>query len=122
MPTVAVIGASTDTAKYGNKAVRAYTRQGYTVFPVNPNATTVEGLRSYASLAQVPGPVDRVALYLPPKLGITVLPDVAAKGPLAFFVSPGAESDHLLEEATRLGLEPILACPITDIGMNPRLL
>ena len=37
MKTVAIIGASSNRAKYGNKALRAYERQGYRVIPINPN-------------------------------------------------------------------------------------
>ena len=43
MPTIAIIGASNDRAKYGNKALRAFRNQGYTVVPINPREETVEG-------------------------------------------------------------------------------
>ena len=119
MPTVAVVGASTDPKKYGNKAVHAYLKQGYTVFPVNPGVETIEGLRAYKTVADIPGPVDRVALYLPPAVGVKVLPDIAVKQPDEFFVNPGAESPELMAEAERLGLEPIYACAIVDIGLTP---
>ena len=36
---IAILGASRDSAKYGNKAVRAYASKGYGVYPINPNAT-----------------------------------------------------------------------------------
>ena len=121
MPSVAVVGASTDKTKYGNKAVRAYVKQGYTVFPVNPNATTIEGLRAYPSLRDVPGPLDRVTLYLPPQVGMKVLPEIAEKKPAEFFVNPGAESPEFMEAAEKLGLQPIYACAIVDIGMSPTL-
>src|SRR5262249_28986799 len=55
---VAVIGASNDRRKFGNRAVRAYLEQGYTVVPINPHETQVEGLKAYASILDVPGPVD----------------------------------------------------------------
>ena len=42
--TVAVIGASSHRYKYGNKALRAFARQGFTVIPINPNEASVEGL------------------------------------------------------------------------------
>ncbi len=48
MKTVAVIGASSDRNKYGNKAVRAFRQQGYEVFPINPNEERVEGLPAVA--------------------------------------------------------------------------
>ena len=50
---VAVIGASSDPRKFGNRAVRAFRRQGYTVIPINPNESQVEGLKTYASVLDV---------------------------------------------------------------------
>ncbi len=119
MPTVAVIGASNDRNKYGNKSLRAHLSEDYTVFPVNPNADNVEGLRAYASVADIPGPVDRVTVYVPPEVGIELLPDIADKSPAELFLNPGAESDELIEKARELGLEPIQACSITDLGHSP---
>ena len=117
--SIAIIGASTNPDKYGNKAVKAYRRRGYTVFPVTPNAEEVEGLKAYRSIGEIPGPVDTASLYLPPKVGITVLAGIAEKGVEEFYVNPGAESEELLEEARRLGLRPIVACSILAIGQHP---
>lgn len=119
MPSVAVIGASNAREKYGNKAVRAYLRQGWTVYPVNPNEGTIEGLRSFGSITDIPGPVDRASLYLPPEIGRGVLASIKEKGVKELWVNPGAESDELMAEAERLGLETIFACSIVDIGERP---
>ena len=119
MPSVAVIGASNARHKYGNKAVRAYLRQGWTVYPLNPTETTVEGLKVYPTLADVPGPVDRVSMYVPPAVGVALLDAVKAKGAPELFLNPGSESDELLERASALGLDPIQACSIVDIGERP---
>jgi uncharacterized protein len=119
VPSVAVIGASGERAKYGNRAVRAYLRQGWTVYPVNPNERAVEGLTTYPSITDIPGPVDRATLYVPPDVGTTLLAGIKGKGVHELFVNPGAESDELVAEAERLGLEPILACSIVDIGERP---
>ena len=119
MPSVAVIGASNAPHKFGNKAVRAYLRQGWTVYPVNPNEKTVEGLRVYSTIGDVPGPVDRVSMYVPPSVGITLLEAIKAKGSTELWLNPGSESDELVERATALGLDPIQACSIVDIGERP---
>ena len=119
MPSVAVVGASNAPHKYGNKAVRAYLRQGWTVYPVNPNETTVEGLKVYPTIADVPGPVDRVSMYVPPSVGITLLEAIKAKGSAELFLNPGSESDALVARAETLGLDPIQACSIVDIGERP---
>jgi predicted CoA-binding protein len=119
MPSVAVIGASSAKEKYGNKAVRAYLRRGWTVYPVNPNERLIEGLETYASIADIPGPVDRASLYLPARVGLSVLDAIKAKGVREFYVNPGAESDELMAKAEALGLDPILACSIVEIGERP---
>jgi predicted CoA-binding protein len=119
MPSVAVIGASNARHKFGNKAVRAYLRQGWTVYPVNPNESTVEGLATFAHVTDIPGAIDRAALYVPPAVGEGLLDELAAKGIKELWVNPGAESDALLERAEALGLGPISACAIVDIGERP---
>jgi uncharacterized protein len=119
VPSVAVIGASSVRSKYGNRAVRAYLRQGWTVYPVNPNEKTIEGLTAFASIADIPAAVDRASLYVPPAVGETLLDDIRRKGVKELFVNPGAESDTLIERAEQLGLQPIQACSIVDIGERP---
>ncbi len=118
-PTVAVVGASADRSKYGNKAVRAYVIQGYEVFPVNPKETQIEGLRVYRSVSEIPVGLDRVTVFLPPALGIKVVEEIARKGTRELFLNPGSESDELIEKAHTLGLNVIVACSITNIGMHP---
>ena len=64
---VAVIGASADREKFGNKAVRAYQTMGWTVFPINPSEQSIEGIECYKSVLKIPYKIDRFALYVPPK-------------------------------------------------------
>ncbi len=119
MPTVAVIGASQNPAKYGNRAVRAYLRRGWTVYPVNPNEAMVEGLATFRSVSDIPGTIDRATVYVPPAIGITLLPDLQRKAIPEIFLNPGSESEALVTEADRLGLNTIQACSIIDIGERP---
>jgi predicted CoA-binding protein len=116
---VAVIGASNDRRKFGNKAVRAFARQGYDVKPVNPNTATVEGITAYASITDIPGPIDLVTMYVPSEIGERLLPGIASKHPAEVWINPGAESDTLLAQAQALGLQPIVACSILGAGENP---
>lgn len=117
--TIAIIGASKDRKKYGNKAVRAFKDGGWTVYPVNAAAAEIEGLKSYPSINDVPDPIDRVSMYVSPAIGLRLLDDIAARKPAEFFVNPGAESDELLAAAQAKGLHPILACSVVNIGLRP---
>ncbi len=119
MKTVAVIGASNDRRKYGNKAVRAYQQQGYTVYPVNPNEIEVEGLPALKSIKDVPVRPERTSVYVPPHVLLKLLPDIAAKGCDELWLNPGTESPEVLAEVERLKLNVVQACSIVDIGISP---
>jgi uncharacterized protein len=122
MKTVAIIGASSNRNKFGNKAVRAFSQQGWKVYPVNPNETEVEGLATYPSIADVPIGPDMVTVYVPPTVLVKLLPDIAARGCNELWLNPGTESDEVLAEVERLGLNAIQACSIVGIGVSPRQL
>jgi len=117
--SVAVVGASSDRRKFGNKAVRAYRAGGYAVFPVNPNEKKIEGLTTYARIGDVPGPIDRVTVYVPPEILLDILPEIAEKGAGELYLNPGTDREDVVERARSLGLEPILACSIVAIGFSP---
>jgi predicted CoA-binding protein len=116
---VAVIGASNDRHKFGNRAVRAYREQGYTVVPVNPHEVEIEGLKAYASVLDVPGPIDMASFYVQPEVGLQVIADVARKGIVEVWLNPGADSDELIARARALAIQPVIACSIIAIGRNP---
>ncbi len=117
--SVAIIGASADPQKFGNRAVRAFRRQGYTVFPINPHEAEVDGLKTYASVLDVSGPIDMASFYVPPEIGEGVMREVATKQIPEVWLNPGSESDELVRLARSLKIEPILACSIVGIGENP---
>jgi predicted CoA-binding protein len=123
MPTVAILGASTDRTKFGNKSVRAHRQAGYTVYPVNPKAGEVEGLPAYRNLAEVPaGKLDRISIYLPPAIGLPALDEIAARGCDELWLNPGSDSPEVVEKARQLGLNAIQGCSIVDVGISPSAL
>ena len=118
--TVAIVGASADRAKFGNKAVRAYLARGFEVFPIHPQAQLIEGLQVYRSILHVPvASLDRVSIYLPPQIGLQVIEEVAGKPVGEVWLNPGAESPALIDRARELGLNVVVGCSIVDIGINP---
>ena len=121
MPSVAILGASADRSKFGNKAVRAFLSRGYDVYPVNPKGGDVEGLSVYKALADIPADVklDRISVYLPPAVGLKTLPEIANRGCGELWLNPGSESDELVAAAEKQGLNVIQACSIVAIGVSP---
>ena len=117
--SVAVIGASSNRSKFGNKAVRAFVRRGYTVYPVNPNEPEVEGLTTFKSIKDVPLRPEMVSVYVPPPVLVKLLPEIAAKGCDELWLNPGTESGAVLAEIERLGLNAIQACSIIAVGESP---
>jgi uncharacterized protein len=117
--SVAVIGASSDRGKFGNKAVRAFLQRGYKVFPVHPNETQIEGLPVFKSIADLPIRPDMVSVYVPPNVLIGLLPAIALKGCDELWLNPGSASDEVLAEVDRLELNAIQACSILGAGVSP---
>lgn len=113
---VAVIGASSNRRKFGNKALRAYARNGYTVLAINPNEREIEGHQTYASVLDVPGPIDIATVYVQPDVGIAVMDQLAQKGVPEVWLNPGADDDEVVARARQLGLKIIQACSIIAIG------
>ena len=117
--TVAVVGASNDRRKFGNKALRAFAAEGHRVIPINPNERQVEGIPTYPSVLDVPGPIDMATLYVQPEVGRRLLPEFAEKQIKEIWVNPGAGDEALMEDARGRGLNVIFACSIIGIGRNP---
>jgi predicted CoA-binding protein len=116
---VAIIGASSNRNKFGNRALRAYARQGFTVLAINPNEKEVEGHRTYASVLDVPGPIDMATVYVPGHIGVRVMEQLAQKGISEVWLNPGADTEEVVAEARKLGLNTIQACSIMAIGEPP---
>jgi len=114
-----VIGASANRRKYGNKALRAFEQQGYTVYPVNTHETEVEGHRAYRSVLDIPVAIDMATLYVPHASGLTVVEELARKGVGEVWLNPGADDDEVVDRARALGLNVIQACSIIGIGESP---
>ena len=119
MKTVAVIGASSNRDKFGNKALRAFAKRGYTVIPINPTEKEVEGHRAFASVLDVPDAIDLATLYVPPSAGVRVMDDLVKKGVPEVWLNPGADDRTVVERAQTLGLKTVRQCSIIAIGESP---
>ena len=118
--TVAIVGASGDRNKFGNKALRAFQAEGHTVIPINPNEQEVEGIKTFASVLDVPGPIDMATVYVQPETAMRLLDEFEQKGIPEVWINPGAETDEMIATARKRKTKVIFPCSIMGVGRNPR--
>jgi uncharacterized protein len=114
----AVVGASRDREKYGNKVLRAYLQNGLEAVPVNPGGGEIEGLESFRELAAVAGPVDGVSIITPPKVSEKVVEEAVRLGIKHIWLQPGAESPRAIELAEQAGANVIAGGPCVLVALR----
>jgi predicted CoA-binding protein len=116
----AVVGASTNREKYGNKVLRAYAQSGREAWPINPRAAEIEGLKCYPDLASLPSVPRGISVITPPKITEDVVAEAARLGVRFVWMQPGAESDRALELARTNGIEAIGdgSCLLVAVGFR----
>ena len=88
----AVVGATTDTKKYGNEIFRNLTSRGYEVYPVNPRLKELEGTKCYPSLSDIPVKVDVVDFVVPPPVTEEILKECKELELDRIWLQQGSES------------------------------
>ena len=116
----AVVGASQDRTKYGNKVLRVYQQNRIDVVPVNPKADEVEGLKAYPDLMSISGPIHGVSIITPPAITERVVQEAIQKGIQHIWMQPGAESDAAVKAAQEAGANVIAGGPCILVAMHFR--
>lgn len=116
----AVVGASTDRSKYGNKVLRAYLQAGRTAYCVHPREAEIEGQKCYRSLADLPEPVRAISVVTPPAITEQLIPDAYAAGVQWVWMQPGAESPAAIEAATSRGMRVLAGGPCALVALRYR--
>ena len=114
----AVIGASQDRSKYGNKVLRVYTQNNLDVVPVNPTADEIEGLTAYRDLPSIPGAIDGISIVTPPRVTETVVAQALSLGIKNIWMQPGAESSEAVELAQHAGANVIAGGPCILVALQ----
>lgn len=114
----AVVGASADRSKYGNKVLRCYQMHGYNVIPVNPREKAIEGLATVTEVADLPDDVKSISVITPPAVTEKVVAEAIAKGIKNIWMQPGAESRVAVEKCLESGINVIAdgSCILVVLG------
>jgi len=118
----AVVGASTDRDKYGNKVLRVYQQNDRPVYPINPKAEQVEGLKAYGDLASLPEKPHGISIITPPHITESIVEQAAELGIRHIWMQPGAEFEGAAErgEALEVNIIPGTACILVMLGYTER--
>lgn len=116
----AVVGASVNRSKYGNKVLRCYMQHQKKVWPVNPNQTRIEGLVVIHQITDLPPSVKSISMVTPPMVTEQIVKQAAAHGIQNIWMQPGAESLKAIETCDALGINVIAdgACILMELGFN----
>jgi predicted CoA-binding protein len=110
--TVVVLGATPKEDRYANMAQKLLQEHGHHPVPVNPAFPEVLGEKCYASITDVPRPIDTVTLYLGEARSMPLIADILAAKPRRIIFNPGAENPQLAREAQAQGIEALEACTL----------
>ena len=116
----AVVGASQDRSKYGNKVLRVYLQHNLPAFAVNPKVDTVEGVPTYPDLASLPETVHGVSVITPPKVTEAIVEQAGELGIKNIWLQPGSESEAALSRAKELGMNVIAGGPCILVALGYR--
>jgi acyl-CoA synthetase (NDP forming) len=113
--SVAVVGASADPTKFGNVLLKSLIDGGFAgdIYPVNPRADTIHGLRCYASVADIPNDLDLAVIVVPAPAVPAVIEQAADKGAAGVFLLSGG-----FKESGKPELERALVAAVRERGMR----
>ena len=110
--TVAVLGASPKPDRYAYRAMQMLRQFGHRAIPVNPAFDEILGETCYGKLADVPGAVDTITMYLGKQRSDPLIEEIIAAKPKRIIMNPGAENDELARKAEAAGIEPVYDCTL----------
>ncbi len=117
-PAFAVIGASSNREKYGNKVLRCYMQHRKVVYPVNPLKQQIEGIPVVHSINELPKEVKSISVITPPQITEYIVDEAIKKGIENIWMQPGTESDSAIKNAIEHRMNVIAGGPCILVFMG----
>jgi len=112
----AVVGANDNHDKFGYKIYKKLKDRGYTVYPVNPNYTEIEGDQCYPDLKSLPQKPQVIDMVVSPKRGAAVLEEASSLGINQIWFQPGTYDKNIEELVRQKGLNGFNGCVLIALG------
>ena len=109
---VAILGASAKPDRFSNKAFHMLKQYGHEPIPVGPNLQSLEGTLAFASLDQIPKPVDTLTMYVGPAISSKLKSEILKLNPKRVIFNPGTENPELEMVLDEAGIRVIEACTL----------
>jgi predicted CoA-binding protein len=103
----AVVGASQDPGKFGNRVFHSLREAGYAVYPVNPKGGELGGVKVYTSLADLPRLPEVVDTVVPPVVTEQVVREMHELGLTRVWMQPGSESQAAIAYCSEHGIQAV---------------
>ncbi|TXR57966.1 CoA-binding protein [Quadrisphaera setariae] len=115
----AVVGLSQNTARAAHRVAAGLQRTGHPVVPVHPRAEEVHGARGYRTLAEVPGRIDVVDVFVNSSRAGAVVDDAIAVGAGAVWLQLGVVDEDAAARAAAAGLDVVMdTCPLIEVALG----
>lgn len=114
----AVVGASKNRTKFGNKVLRCYIEKNFVVYPVNPVESQIEGLNCFRCIKDLPHTVTSISVITQPKVTEEIVERAYLKGIKNIWMQPGAESKTAIQKCKDYGINVIAGgpCILNELG------
>ena len=106
--TIAVVGLSSNPMRPSFGVSQYMQRKGYRIIPVNPNETSVLGEKAYATLAEIPGPIDLVDVFRRPEFVPEIVDEVIRLKVPALWLQEGVVHEAAASKAREAGVTLVM--------------
>ncbi len=116
----AVVGASKDRNKFGNKVLRCYQQHNMTVYAVNPSENEIEDVTCYPTITALPTEVKSISIITPSSVTDKIVQEAIKHQIQNIWMQPGAESQLAIDLCKQNGINVIAngACILVVLGFK----
>lgn len=115
---VAILGASEKPDRYAFKAFSLLKKFGHEPLPISPRLSSLQGVKAFGSIAEVPAPIDTLTMYVGPAVSEKLEAEIVKAAPRRVIFNPGSENERLAQALRAAGIQVEEACTLVLLSSN----